>query len=95
MLTLNYIDFCYPDYLSDHHNRENEQLIVLSPGNYQLIDMIDAIMEDLNNFDVKIFEHFSSEEIVKAIQESGIEISDSEDVCEELSECCHYLFFEW
>ena len=27
MLQFNFINACYPDYLTDHHTRENEQLI--------------------------------------------------------------------
>lgn len=30
-LTCNYIDTCYPDYLLDHHNRDNEILLSAYP----------------------------------------------------------------
>lgn len=42
-ITCNFIDCCSPDYLSDHHNRDNEALILACPDKDT-----EAIIEDFS-----------------------------------------------
>ena len=84
-LTCHYIDTCCPDYLLDHHNRNNEVLISAwaNPGDdldsiiCELYDSLDyhPWLPDLNRF--------SDDEILNAIEEEFRDFSLPSYVTEE------------
>ncbi len=92
-LTCTYIDTCYPDYLQDHHNRENELLILATPTicRATVCDdfWISAISSD------KIPQEISDSEIKSAIFSMVDSLNTSEIDYREDSEVYLYAYLSW
>ena len=68
-ITCTYIDTCYPDYLTDHHQRENEKLIMafIWEG-MSTDDLVCEMWNDLNYSACDVFKYFSEAEIKEAMR---------------------------
>jgi hypothetical protein len=103
-LTFDMIDFCYPDFLSDYHNRENEQLIgvnyyigqTLEDLHTQVIDQLDYVysekMENISNnaFQYAIEVYF--QELTQQDFEQSIGYIDIEDYDDDFASCFYFVF---
>ncbi len=69
-LSCHYIDICYPDYLQDHHNRDNEILLSASVWEGMTTDeLVQKLYDCLNSTDNHFpFTEFSEEEIKYAFR---------------------------
>lgn len=94
-ITCHYIDTCYPDYLQDHHNRDDELLLCI-PGNYGYWDWL---LQDL--FDQAILEeglpsYITNSDLHKAIEQAfkGYDLKDV--TCDHDDyECYIYAYLSW
>lgn len=71
-LTCSYIDICYPDYLDNHHDQDNELLLSTSVWDGMTTEnLVDGLMEDFKSIAIsvnhKIF-NWSDNEIEDAIR---------------------------
>ncbi len=62
----NYIGICCPDYLTDHHNRENELLILASANAENSNSLINELISDAMS-SVRIPNSITDEQIKEAI----------------------------
>lgn len=92
-ITCTYIDTCYPDYLQDHHNRENELLILASPCICRATICDDfwtsAITSD------KIPQEITDSEIKSAIFSLVNSLATSQIDYQEDSEVYIYAYLSW
>ena len=63
------IDICYPDYLTDHHQREGEKLIsAFVREGMTTEELVSEMWDDLNYSACDVFKYFSEEEIKEAMR---------------------------
>jgi len=102
-LSFTYIDTCYPDYLSDHHNRDGELLVGID-WNEDITDrqvVEDIVSEVLGSTDESLWKHLpNDDELVRVIltqvvsdEVLGTDFSMNGVDCPE--EMMIYGYFKW
>ena len=88
-LTCTYIGTYAPDYLTDHHNRENELLIEANPSP-NASEVITSFWEYVNMCGDKIPKHISNGQIICAIRNMVARLSEYDiypDIELDMDEC--------
>lgn len=63
-IEVTYIDTCYPDFLTDHHNREGELLVGIILGSETPI--ADQLVDELSSGDYGVPDEISDDDIKRA-----------------------------
>lgn len=95
-LTCTYIDTCYPDFLQDHHNRDNELLLCAS-ANQSYSDMQEELVQSAFYSD-KIPSDITDDQIIEAVDKEfrgyfSHHILDTEDIYS--NEVQVYAYLNW
>lgn len=102
-MQFNFIDICYPDYLTDHHNRDNEQLVAVpwceDMTDRELIEeIVDAVYNSSND---EIWKHLPKDEeqcrvsLIQTVTDEIIGMDLSIDSVDEPDEMYIYCYFSW
>lgn len=109
-ITLHYIDYCFMDYLTDHHSRDGEGMLGVAVDNTMTLkDLVDEICD--KSYSVAIPDNITEDMVRKAVEKEVYcccqNIQDrlvSEEYCFDIYEnedCCDpenpymWFYFEW
>ena len=68
--SINYIETCYPDFLQDHHNRENERLISIGLYGQSSKEAARDLIDEINGCDMGIPEEVTEGQLGVAAREA-------------------------
>ncbi len=99
-VAIHFVDVCLPDYLLDHHNRENERLLAVPACGQEENEIFEAIMDELNSCDFGLPDDISWDAIREAARDvaMGMDLpmaeTEGEDSCGDLVYAYFYITWE-